>query len=227
VTVELSRLVADAARELEGEDPSTTMDRAVQLGVQLVRGAHEASIIVARRGNRVETPAATDELVARVEQLQQQLQEGPCLDALRKQDVVRSRDISRDERWPTWGPKVAAETPIRSMLCFRPLTDDDDVVGGLNLYSYNPDAFDDEDVEDGSLLAAQASVAIASAQEIAQLRTAVDGRTLIGQAQGILMERFGLGPAQAFAVLARVSQARNVKVSQVAADLVETRLLPE
>lgn len=226
MTIDLSRLVADAARELEGEDPGTTMDRAVGLAVQLVRGAHEAGITVARRNSRIDTPAATEDVVRRAEALQGELQEGPSLDALRKQEVVRSADVATDERWPTWGPKVAAETPIRSMLCFRLFTDDD-VVGGLNLYSYNHDAFDDEDVEDGMLLAAQVSVAIASAQEIAQLRVAVDGRTVIGQAQGILMERFGIDPTQAFAVLARVSQSRNVKVSRVAAELVENRRTPE
>jgi len=226
VTSDVTRLVADAARELEGEAPGVTMERAVGLGVQLVRGAHEAGITVARSRGRIETPAATSALVTRVEALQHELGEGPCLDALRRQDVVRSADIARDDRWPTWGPRVAGETPIRSMLCFRLFTDDD-VVGGLNLYSYNLDAFDEEDVEDGLLLAAQASVAIASAQQIAQLRVAVDGRTVIGQAQGILMERFGLDPTAAFAVLARVSQQHNVKVVQVAADLVETRLLPQ
>ena len=228
MTAELSRLLADAARELEGEggDPRGTMQRAVNLGVQLVRGAHEAGITVARRGGRIATPAATDELVVRVEALQQEHQQGPCLDALRKQEVVRSGDISRDERWPEWGPRVAGETPIRSMLCLRLFTNDD-VVGGLNLYSYTVDAFDEEDVEDGMLLAAQASVAIAAAREIEQLQFAVDGRTVIGQAQGILMERFGIDSSQAFAVLARVSQARNVKVRQVAEQLVLTRQLPD
>jgi GAF domain-containing protein len=227
VTSELTRLLADAARELEGEggDPRGTMERAVHLGVQLVRGAHEAGITVARRGGRIETPAATAELVVRVEMLQQEHQEGPCLDALRKQEVVRSADIGRDDRWPVWGPRVAGGTPIRSMLCLRLFTHDD-VVGGLNLYSYDVDAFDDEDVEDGVTLAAQAAVAIAAAQEIAQLKFAVDGRTVIGQAQGILMERFGIDPTQAFAVLARVSQAGNVKIREVAEQLVLTRTLP-
>ena len=228
MTSELTRLLADAARELEGEggDPSGTMQRAVNLGVQLVRGAHEAGITVARKNGRIETPAATDELVVQVEALQEAHQEGPCLDALRRQEVVRSGDIGRDERWPAWGPKIASETPIRSMLCLRLFTHED-VVGGLNLYSYEVDAFDDEDVEDAVLLAAQASVAIAASQEIAQLRVGMDGRTVIGQAQGILMERFGIDPTQAFAVLARVSQARNLKVRDVAEQLVVTRALPE
>ena len=227
MSIDLSRQLGDAARELKGSgDPSTTMERAVHLAVQLVRGADEAGITLARRGKGVETPAATDQLVEKVEGWQFELDEGPCLDAIGKQEVVRSRDVGVDERWPSWGPKVARETGIRSMLCFRLFTHED-VVGGMNLYSYNVDGFNEDDLEEGLAFAAQTAVAIAAAREIAQLRLAIDGRTVIGQAQGILMERFQIDPTQAFAVLARVSQDRNVKVRQIAEELVVTRHLPE
>jgi hypothetical protein len=227
VSIDLSRQVADAARELQDSgDPSTTMERAVRLAVQLVPGAYEAGITLARRGKGVETPAATDALVEKVEGWQYELDEGPCLDAIGKQEVVRSRDVGADERWPSWGPKVARETGFRSMLCFRLFTHED-LVGGLNLYSYDVDGFNEADLDEGLAFAAQTAVAIAAAREIAQLRLAVDGRTVIGQAQGILMERFELDATQSFAVLARVSQARNVKVRQIAEELVITRHLPE
>ena len=227
MTIDLIRQLADAARELEGTgDPALTMERAVHLAVQLVRGADEAGISLTRRGRGIETPVTTDEVVDRVDAWQYELREGPCLDAILKQEVVRSRDVGADVRWPTWGPKVARETGVRSMLCFRLFTHEG-LVGGLNLYSYAVDGFNDEDVEDGLALAAQAAVAIATARQIAQLQLAVDGRTAIGQAQGILMERFSIDAGQAFAVLARVSQGRNVKLRQIAEELVQTRTLDQ
>ena len=227
MSIDLSRQLADAARELKRSgDPSTTMERAVHLAVQHVRGADEAGITLARRGKGVETPAATDQLVEKVEGWQYELDEGPCLDAIAKQEVVRSRDVGADDRWPSWGAKVARETGVRSMLCLRLFTHED-LVGGLNLYSFNVDGFTEHDVEEAMALAAQTAVAIATAREIAQLRVAVDGRTVIGQAQGILMERFQLDATQAFAVLARVSQERNLKVRHIAEELVATRHLPE
>ena len=226
MTIDLSRQLADAARDLEGSGPALTMERAIHLAVQLIRGANEAGIALNHRGRDIETPVSTDEVVARVDAWQYELREGPCLDAILKQDVVLSRDVGTDERWPTWGPKVAKETGIRSMLCCRLFTHEG-LVGGLNLYSYAVDGFNDDDIEDGLALAAQAAVAIATARQIEQLQFAVDSRTVIGQAQGILMERFSIDPGQAFAVLARVSQGRNVKLRQIAEELVQTRTLDQ
>ncbi len=110
------------------------------------------------------------------------------------------------------------------MLCFRLFNDH--TLGALNLYSTRLDAFDEDDLAEGLALAAHAAVAMTAAQEAEHLRTAMDTRTVIGQAAGILMERFDLTEDHAFAVLVRVSSTTNTKLRQVAADLVRTRKMP-
>ena len=92
----------------------------------------------------------------------------------------------------------------------------------MNLYSLKPDAFDADDINNGHALAAHVGVALAASQNAENLELAITNRTAIGRAEGILMERFGIPPDQAFAVLRRVSQHRNVKLNRVAEDLVRT-----
>ena len=96
----------------------------------------------------------------------------------------------------------------------------------MNLYSLKLDAFDADDINNGEALAAHVGVALAASQNAEHLQMAITNRTVIGRAEGILMERFGLAPAQAFAVLRRVSQRRNVKLNSVAEELVRTRETP-
>lgn len=114
---------------------------------------------------------------------------------------------------------------MSSMLCFQLFTSEHSY-GGLNLYSDRPSGFDDHDVAVGLSLAAHAAVAIATSERIDTLSTALTTRTEIGQAEGILMERFDISADQAFSVLVRVSQDENRRVAQVAADLVRTRHTP-
>lgn len=96
----------------------------------------------------------------------------------------------------------------------------------MNLYSRRTDAFDSEDIDNGWALAAHVAVALAEAQNVTHLEFAITARTVIGRAEGILMERFDLSATQAFAVLRRVSQHGNVKLNRVAEDLVRTRKTP-
>ncbi len=107
-----------------------------------------------------------------------------------------------------------------------PLTVDGETLGALNLYSKRVDAFDEDDFNAGMLLAAQGAVALAESQATEQWQNAALNRTIIGQAEGILMERFALTADRAFAVLRRVSQQNNVKLYQVAGELVLTREIP-
>lgn len=112
-----------------------------------------------------------------------------------------------------------------SIVSYRLFTAED-TLGAMNLYSLRTDAFDTEDIHNGGALAAHVAVALAEAQNVTHLETAISVRTAIGRAEGILMERFDLSPAQAFAVLRRVSQARNIKLNRVAEELVRTRETP-
>lgn len=223
----LAERMVRAARELQHEpDPQTTMDTAVRLATTNVRGCESAGITLVRRGGEPSTPAATDDLAIEGDRLQYSLSEGPCLEALWEERVVHSTDLKADERWPRWGPLVAGELGVRSMLCFQLFTHSDRL-GALNLYARQPESFDATDIDDGLALAAHISVAVAASQQVEQLSAALDTRTIIGQACGIVMERYSLDANRAFDVLVRVSSQSNVKLREVALEFVTTRTLPK
>lgn len=218
--------LAEAAREMQDDDgPKEAMERAVQIATKIIPGCHAAGICVVHRGERIDTHAASDDLVRRIDALQHELSEGPCLDALRKDHTVVSADLATDARWPSWGPQVVEQLGLSSSVSYRLYSTDKDL-GALNLYGTEASAFTSEDIADGRALAAHVAVALAAAQEVEHLEHAMRGRTVIGQATGILMERFDLAPERAFSVLSRMSQQKNVKLRAIADEIVTTRKLP-
>ena len=197
----------------------------MSLATELIPNCHYAGISMVHRNRPIDTPAATHELVRRGDELQYAFGEGPCLDAIWHYDTVISANLAEEERWQRWAPCVAAELNIRSMLALRLFTSTD-LVGALNLYSKEVDAFDEDDAYTGTYLAAQIAVAVAETQQSDSLRIAALNRTIIGQAQGILMERYKIDAEEAFNVMRRVSQDNNIKVIRVADELVRTRRTP-
>jgi GAF domain-containing protein len=129
-------------------------------------------------------------------------------------------DLATDPRWPVLGPR-AAERGIGSMLCLQ-LFVHRDTLGALDLLAHAPSAFTDESEHVGLLLASHAAIAAADAHHFENVSSALVNRDVIGQAKGILMERFKITSDQAFTVLAKVSQDTNRKVSAVAEDLART-----
>ncbi len=127
-----------------------------------------------------------------------------------------------------WSRRVVAETGIRSSLSLQLFTDPDAVIslGALNLYSPQPRVFDADTRAEAVAFAAHAAIALESAQTEAHLRSGLKSRTVIGQAEGILMERLTITADQAFALLSRLSQQSNVKLRDVARNLVETGEIP-
>jgi GAF domain-containing protein len=222
---EFSRNLAEAARAMSVEEGTQhTLERAVQMATDMLEHCDFAGIsLVGPAG--VETPAATDEALRRVDELQYELEEGPCLDALRHNDVVVVTDLAEDPRWPNWGPHIARELDIHSSMSIRLFTSDESM-GALNCYAMKIDAFDQEEILDGLVVAAHAAVALAGTLEEDQLRRALETRRTIGEATGILRERFGLTSDQAFGVLRRMSSTHNIKLHRVAQTLVDTGFLP-
>lgn len=196
-----------------------TLPRLVELAVAVVPGCTLAGISMRRGHGKVETPASTEPLVRELDQAQYDLNEGPCLDAIREQDTLVIDDTSTDSRWPRWGP-FAAERGIRSVLSVR-LATADKVFGALNLYGRQPRAFDYEAVQVAHRYAEPASTAVALVEQIEGLRTAMQTRHQIGVAQGMLMLRYGLNEDQSFKFLSRVSQQSNVKLRDVAVRVVD------
>ena len=222
----LSDVMSRVARELQENhgDVESTLQAITAAAVVTVPGADECGISYVTGRRKVEPRAASSELLRRLDALQQELGQGPCLDTIWENTVVRVDDVRTDARWPAFAAE-AAEQGIGSMLCFQ-LFVTGDQLGAMNLYSRRSQAFGSESEEIGQTFAGHAAVALAGAEHEAQLRAGMSSRDLIGQAKGILMERFRLTADQAFGVLSRVSQEMNRKLVDVAAELTETGALP-
>jgi GAF domain-containing protein len=201
-----------------------TLDKVVSVATEIIRGCDLVGLSVVHR-DCIDTPAGNNQALNRIDELQFTLKEGPCFDALRTHETVHSRDLATDPRWPRWGPLVAKEIGVASIVSYRLFTTGD-TLGAMNLYARRPDAFDADDVYNGQALAAHVAVALAASENSEHLEMAISNRTVIGRAEGILMERFAIPPDQAFAVLRRVSQRRNVRLNKVAEELVRTRTTP-
>lgn len=218
---ELAERLGDLARTLEAEDDTGAMlDEIVTSAVQLIPGAQEASISVVVARRQVTSRHRTSELPERVDAIQTEVGEGPCLDAAYDHQTVRVPDLRHEQRWPDFARR-AFDAGAGSMLSFQ-LYVQGDTLGALNLYSREPDAFDDESEQVGLLFASHAAVAFADAQKLDHLDRAIASRDLIGQAKGMLMERYHIDGDGAFRVLARVSQSTNRPLREVARELVTT-----
>jgi GAF domain-containing protein len=217
----LARRLAEAARNLQRQtSPQQVLDGVVNLASAMVPGADEATITMVRKDRHCYSAAATSALASDFDVLQNETGEGPCLDVIWQQETVRVNDLGSDPRWPVLGPR-AAERGVGSMLCLQ-LFVHRDTLGALDLLAHAKSAFTDESEHVGLLLASHAAIAAADAQHLENVTSALVNRDLIGQAKGILMERFKITSDQAFAVLAKVSQDTNRKLSAVAEDLART-----
>jgi GAF domain-containing protein len=226
----LAVLFADIARQLQAEHtPEKTQDRITHAALTTVDGCHHASISIVRRHGGVQTVAATDDVPPQVDAIQYDTRQGPCLDAMADHATYLIADLATDERWPAFCRRAVEETGVRSMLSFR-LFVQGDTIGALNLYARQPFAFDEHDRAVGTVLAAHAAIALTAArgQEHAeQLEDALRSNREIAMAMGVLMGRGAVTEDEAFTLLRRASQYLNVKLRDVAAQVVETGRLPD
>ncbi|MEV6283074.1 GAF and ANTAR domain-containing protein [Kribbella sp. NPDC051770] len=206
----------------EQPDVEQTAERFLEFVLPRIGTGH-ASLLLVMRGGRLESASATDALVEEADRVQLETGEGPSFSVVQDEKNVVSGDVSGDLRWPRWSVGVAG-VGLRSVLSVR-LRTPTTTVGVLNLYDATPERFGAYDDVVAQVFADHAAVAVANARSESTLWQAIDARKLIGQAQGILMERFDLTDEQAFAVLRRYSQDRNVKLRDVAQRLIETRKL--
>jgi GAF domain-containing protein len=199
-----------------------TVQAVVEFALQALNCSH-AGVALAARG-RPEVPAVTDPVVGEIYRWQMQGGQGPLVESMREHSTLLIRDTVTDSRWPDWSTKVLS-LGVRSVLDV-PLTTGAGTVGVLGLYSATPDAFGVDDEAIAHILARHASIAVATARKEASLAAAVDARKLVGQAMGILMERYDIDSDRAFAILRRYSQDTNTKLRDVANQLINTRQLP-
>jgi hypothetical protein len=211
-------------RQLADSPPvDELLQRALELAIEMVPGCEEAGISMARK-NRIETPASAGSLAAACDRLQEELGSGPCIEALADSDLVRIDDMTRDDRWPEFAAG-AARLGVCSLLAVRMATARDRVAA-LNLYATTPGAFDRESDLLATAYATHVGMLLAMQEREANLRAAIRSRETIGQAMGILMERHRITAGQAFDLIVHVSQSTNVKLREVADELVRTGALP-
>lgn len=208
----------------EGSSFEETVERVLEFAVKALSCSY-AGVILVHEKARVETVAATHPVVAALDRIQLESGEGPDLEVIADRHGVLVPDVRTEQRWPSWARAVDA-AGVRSMLGTRLYTSRT-TIGSLNFYDAEPDRFGPEDVDVAHMLARHAAVAMDTARDNEHLWKAIDARNLVGQAQGMLMERFGIDADQAFAVLRRYSQDNNLKLHVVAQRLIDTRTLPQ
>ena len=215
---------AALAAQLQREPDEALTTRSIVTGVRdLVPEADRVSLTVRTpRGHR--TLASTDALAQEADSLQHLLGEGPGL-SVADAGWLRSGDIRADARWPAWGVQ-ADELGLRSLLSVA-VAEHEEPLGALTLYSAELGGFAERGVVDLVLAYAVLSgAALSSVRRTSSLQAAVGSRHVIGMAQGIAMERYGIDQRQSFELLRRLSSTTNVKLRDVAAEIVETRTIP-
>ena len=205
-------------------DRSTELAAALQaLGasaVRLVPGSQYVGITVTGRDGRVETTAATDRYPVLLDKIAARHGEGPALSAAVEHCSVRVGDLRAEQRWPGYRRDALDETPVRSLLSFD-LFSDRTTDSALTFYAERAGAFDDRCVELGLVCTAHIAIVWDMLAREQHFRTALASRDIIGQAKGIVMERYNIDESAAFDLLKRLSQDSNTRLTDVSARLIE------
>jgi GAF domain-containing protein len=218
----IAQALSSLARTLASDrSVDATLDAIVASAAQTVPGANTAGVSYLEGHRKVVARAQSHPLITAVDDLQTDLQEGPCIEVLTVGcEQVRADDLSVDLRWPTFCAG-AVEHGVRSVLSTR-LSVENVTVGVLSLFSDQPDAFDASSEVAGELFATHASMALGGIRLEQQFNLAVRRRDVIGQAKGVLMAQHGLDEQTAFATLVQYSQKTHVKLYDVAVKLLDS-----
>lgn len=223
-SAELAAYFATVSRDmLASPGMELTFQVIADRAVEVVPACDFVGITLRERG-RTRSLATTDPAADACDELQYQLNEGPCLDAISDDEAYLIDDVATDPRWPLWGPR-AAEAGAGSILSVR-LADDRNTLGALNMYARKPGAFDSNSVDLGLVYSSHAATAISATNLVSGLQTALQSRHLIGAAQGIVMAQHHVNLEAAFEVLRRYSNHTNLPLREVARLVVEQKALP-
>jgi transcriptional regulator with GAF, ATPase, and Fis domain len=233
-----SELGAGGATEFAGTGDLKELHGALLSTASVEQFLHEMAVLAARLvsgglscgmtmqpDGRPRTVACSDQVAARVDEVQYELDDGPCLHAMRVGHMIRIEDTAEKARWPEFEARAASHG-IRSCLAL-PLSADGKPVGALNLYARDALAFGAAEALRAVNFAENASGALLLAMRLAsdaalieQLRSSFTSRTVIDQALGIIMAREHCTQARAFAILRSASQNSNVKLRDIAGAVV-------
>ena len=219
VLLELSSLL------LGEETLHGVLQRIVDLTQTAVPGCAHCGLSMLNEDGRVTTAAATDGTTLQLDGSQYANEEGPCLEAATTGLVVRVDDFTIDDRYPRFAAE-AVRLGIHSSLSM-PLKVGERRFGALNLYGQPPKAFDHLAEQLAIRFARQAAATVANAEIhdrtvtlVTQLNDAMQSRSVIDQARGILMGTTGCDAEEAFQMLRQQSQHENIKLRDVAAEIV-------
>jgi GAF domain-containing protein len=218
LVVALRAAAGQLARRRSIRDLEQTLEQIVASAVATVPGVDAGSISMTEH-DRIATRCPTTDTIGKLDEKQSELHEGPCITAIDDppaSGVVVAEDLAGadGERWPRFAP-YAVEAGYRALLSTQ-LSMNGGVRAALNLYSATPDAFDEDARTLAGLFGIQAAVLLYGVDTATHLQRAVDSRDLIGQAKGVLRERFGVDDEGAFQMLVKSSQDTNMKLTAVA-----------
>lgn len=218
-------VLADLARSMHAKTrlgPDAVLAEITASAALLVDGAVSAGITVTSKRSVVDTLAPTNDDARTFDLLQKHCGQGPCLDAAWQHRTVRSHDLLADDRWPLLTAAVREHSPIRSTVSYELFTHSEGM-GALNVYANHPDAITDNGVEKGYALAAHAALVFDAARKHDHFQSALSSRDIIGQAKGMIMERFNIDAAAAFTLLVKLSQDSNVTVAEISRNLAASK----
>jgi transcriptional regulator with GAF, ATPase, and Fis domain len=200
------------------EDVEATLTAITTAAVGLIDGVDYADVMLVA-DEKVESRAPTDPIVADLDAVQLRLNEGPCLKAAITDTVISCPNLANDPRWPGFAA-AAIDAGVHSMLSF-PLYKHRGGGGALNLMGSTIEAMDYADHAIAAMLATHAAVALMAADRLRQFQAALASRDLIGQAKGIVMERFNVDAQRAFELITKLSQETNTPVRTIAGKIAE------
>jgi GAF domain-containing protein len=219
---EFAESITEAARTINHHRSlDDTLQTIVEVARNSVPGFDQVGISTLQKKGEVTTRAFTGDLVLRLDQLQYGLGEGPCSAALQGTDAVSVSSLHHEQRWPRYVPQARA-VGVRSQMAVK-LYLDRGTLGGINFYSTISDEVGPDAQALARLFATHAAIALGHAQERDNLNEGLQTRKVIGQAIGILMERYEMNEDRAFAFLVRASSHANIKLRAVAQELVDQR----
>jgi GAF domain-containing protein len=220
----LASELAELVRRLQQQEPAdidTVLSELTNSALESLPAAQYAGITIASRNGEVRTAAAIGEYPKLLDKIQKRHGAGPCLSAAWEQQMIKIDDVAvEDDRWPGYCRDALSETPIRSSVSFQ-LFADHHTMGALNFYAEQPHSFDDDAIELAQVAATHVAVAWNMVRRDLQFRSALESRDVIGQAKGMIMERFKVDAVQAFELLKRLSQSSNTPLVVIARQLVE------
>lgn len=222
VSSDFALSIAEAARTLnKSRSLDDTLQTIVEVACNSIPGFDHVGIATVEKKGTVETRAFTGDLVLPLDKVQYGIQEGPCSAVLQGTDAISVSSLQHEQRWPdyvphAWGAGVRSQMAVKLYL-------DRGTLGGINFYSTTSDDVTDDAQAIARLFATHAAIALGHAQEREELAEGMQSRKVIGEAIGILMERYDMNEDRAFAFLVRASSHTNIKLRDVAKELVDER----